>query len=256
MSSKLLDLLKNVGADDSAPTFGEPNPEEVLQFKTSPLASIMLHTYLGSTLDNLDYEQVFENDGEYLGYNSAILKDNLCDQPEFYDTCNRANEIVDYFSNLMAFKRIKGTELSKFEESLIEFINLSKSNQAKIGHIPLACKLPLFYESQQHFISTTKDMTSFDTDDESISLKTKLTPLQVFWKHTKIENKKYMFLHFKTEQNYLVEYRVDKSSMFDALFKSKQFKNISLDSKLIGRSLTHPITNFTYIIADDIAIYG
>ena len=62
MSNSLTDLLKKGGASQTAPLSSpnEPNPEEVLQFKTNPLAVIMLHTELQSTIVEKNYSDVFE----------------------------------------------------------------------------------------------------------------------------------------------------------------------------------------------------
>ena len=83
--SKLEDILNGLGASNDLPQ--EPDPEQVLQFKTNPLAVIMLHTELQSTLEERNYSDVFENDGEYLGYNSEMLKHDYCKEPEFKQTC-------------------------------------------------------------------------------------------------------------------------------------------------------------------------
>ena len=257
MSNSLADILRSGGASQTAPLSSpnEPNPEEVLQFKTNPLAVIMLHTELNSTIEERNYSDVFENDGEYLGYNSIMLKHDYCQKPEFSFTCKKAQEIITYFRDVLTLKKIKGIEISLFEKKLSEFLQLVKTNQCKIDHLSLACKLPEFYEVEQDFLEMTKNLQSIDENsDDIVQMQTKLTPLHVWKKHTKRERKEYQFLHFKSENNRLVEYKVSKSDILFELFNSKAFREISLDAQIYGTLRSHPLTGFTYFVADQIDI--
>lgn len=257
MSNSLTDLLKKGGASQTAPLSSpnEPNPEEVLQFKTNPLAVIMLHTELQSTIVEKNYSDVFENDGEYLGYNSEMLKHDYCGKPQFKETCELAQEIIIYFREVLTLKKIKGIEISIFEDKLSEFLQLVKTNQCKIGHLSLACKLPEFYQVEQNFLEMTDNLQSIDENsDDTVQMQTKLTPLHVWKKHTKKEKKDHTFLHFKSENNRLVEYKVSKSDILFELFNSKAFREISLEAQIYGTLRSHPLSGFTYFVADCIDI--
>lgn len=257
MTNSLRDLLRSGGASQTAPLSSpnEPNPEEVLQFKTNPLAVIMLHTELQSTIEERNYSDVFENDGEYLGYNSEMLKHDYCKQPEFTNSCELAQEIITYFRELLTLKKIKGIEISIFEHKLSEFLQLVKTNQCKIDHLSLACKLPEFYQVEQNFLEMTDNLQSInENSDDIVQMQTKLTPLHVWRKHTKKEKKDYTFLHFKSENNRLVEYKVNKSDILFELFKSKAFREITLDAKIYGTLRSHPLSGFTYFVAGQIDI--
>ena len=259
--NRIEDLLKNVKLPN------EPDLEEIVKFESNPLAVIMLHTQLGSTLHELNYSKVFENDGDYLGYNSEMLNHDYCNDPvyeigdanrwPFAETCNLAKEIIIYFREVITIKKLKGIDLSSYEERLSEFLQLVKTNQCKIGHLPLACKLPEFYSVEQDFLEMTDNLQSINEDsDDIIQMQTELKPLHVWQKHTKKEKKDHTFLHFKSKSNFLVEYKVNKSDILFELFNSKAFKQITLNSKLYGTLRSHPLSGFTYFVADQIDING
>lgn len=253
--SKLNDLLKQMGSEQiKIPT--EPNPEQILQFKTNPLAVIMLHTELQSTLEERNYSEVFENDGEYLGYNSVMLKHNYCKEPEFTKSCELAQEIITYFREIITMKKIKGLDLSPYEENLSEFLKLSEHNQCKLKHLPLACKLPEFYQVDLDLLDLSEQLESIDAkvDEETQMYQIGITPLHIWQKHTKKEKKEITFLHFKTDNNTLVEYRVKKSDIIFELFNSKAFRKITLDAQMYGTLRSHPLSGFTYFVADQIDI--
>lgn len=252
---KLEDILNGLGVpNDPSP---QPDPEEVLQFKTNPLASIMLHTELHSTINERNYSGVFENDDEYLGYNSDLLKNDLCAEPEFAEICGLATEIIIYFRELLTMKRLKGTVFTPFEENLSEFLKLTENNQCKIKHLQLAVKLPEFHQVEQYFLEMSEQLDSIEENSEDIvQMQTKLTPLHVWAKHTKKEKKERTFLHFKSEKNKLVEYQVQKSNIILELFNSLAFRNIELDVQIYGTLKTHPLSGFTYVVADQIDING
>lgn len=261
--SKLEDILNGLGASKDLPQ--EPDPEQVLQFKTNPLAVIMLHTELQSTIEERNYSDVFENDGDYLGYNSEMLKHDYCNDPvyeigdinryPFSYICNLATEIITYFREVITLKKIKGIELSPYEKKLSEFLHLVKTNQCKINHLPLACKLPEFYQVEQDFLEMSDNLQSIDENsDDIVQMQTKLTPLHVWKKHIKKEKKDCTFLHFKSENNRLVEYKVRKSDILFELFNSKAFKDITLNTQIYGTLRSHPLSGFTYLIAERIVI--
>ena len=262
----LLDILKGIEPMPDMPEPRqprEPNPEEILQFKTNPLAVIMLHIELESTLDVRNYSGVFEeDDDDYLGYNSTMLKHDYCQEPEFKKTCGRATEIIQYFRDVVVLKKIKGLETSSYEDGLTEFIQLCENNQCKIKHLPLAVKLPEFYTVEQNFLDMTKELDSFegevnDHDDGNQyypCIQCELTPLSVWFKGTKKEKKDHTFLHFKTQDNNLVEVKTGKSDILAELFKSQSFLNCQLNAKVHISKETHPISGFTYLKSHRIEI--
>ena len=257
MNTRIEDMLKNIKLPN------EPDTEEILKFESNPLAVIMLHTQLGSTLQELNYSEVFENDGDYLGYNSEMLNHDYCNDPmyeigdenrwPFAETCNLATEIITYFREVITIKKLKGIDLSSYEERLSEFLQLVKTNQCKIGHLPLACKLPEFYQVEQNFLEMTDNLQSINEDD-IVQMQMELTPLHVWKKHTKKEKKEHTFLHFKSDNDCLVEYKVSRSDILFELFNSKAFKQITLNAKLYGTLRSHPLSGFTYFNADQIDI--
>jgi len=259
MNKRIEDILKNIKLPD------EPDPEKIIKFESNPLAVIMLHTQLGSTLQELNYSEVFENDGDYLGYNSLMLNHDYCNDPvyeigdadrwPFAQTCNLATEIITYFREVITIKKLKGLDLSSYEERLSEFLQLVRTNQCKIGHLPLACKLPEFYQVEQDFLEMTDNLQSInENSDDIVQMQTELTPLHVWRKHTKKEKKDHTFLHFKSENNRLVEYKVNKSDILFELFKSKAFREITLDAQMYGTLRSHPLSGFTYFVAGQIDI--
>ena len=248
-------ILNNMGADNSAPMeVHTVNQEEILQFKCNPLAVVILHTELQSTLDDRDYSDVFEDEGSvYLGYNSKMLTDNLSLEPEFESTFKLAEEIIQYFKDLLGMKILKGEMLGGFEDALQEFLKLSDNNQAKIKHLPMVVKLQEFYLAEQNLLVRSEQLVSIEsnkTDQDEITTSAVLTPISVWDKFTKREKKDDTFLHFKTSKNQLVEYKARKSDILFELFKSEQFKQIELNVDLYGSLVTHPITGFTHLRAD------
>ena len=252
--NKLEDILNGLGASKDLPQ--EPDPEQILQFKTNPLAVIILHTELNSTIEERNYSDVFENDGEYLGYNSIMLKHDYCQKPEFSFTCKVAQEIITYFREVITMKKIKGLDLSPYEENLSEFLKLSEHNQCKLKHLPLACKLPEFYQVDLDLLELSEQLESINAkvDEEVQMYQIGITPLHIWKKQTKKEKKEIIFLHFKTDDNTLVEYRVKKSDIIFELFRSKAFREITLDAQMYGTLRSHPLTGFAYFVADQIDI--
>ena len=153
-------------------------------------------------------------------------------------------------------KKIKGLDLSPYEENLSEFLKLSEHNQCKLKHLPLACKLPEFYQVDLNLLDLSDQLESINAkvDEEVQMYQIGITPLHVWKKQTKKEKKDITFLHFKTNDNTLVEYRVKKSDIIFELFNSKAFREITLDAQMYGTLRSHPLTGFTYFVADCIDI--
>jgi hypothetical protein len=257
MTQSIADILGKLGAEKDIEHIGS-DPEEVLTFKCNPLAIIMLYTELHSTLEERDYQGVFnDEDDDFLGYNSSMLEYDLCKEEEFLETCALATDIIEYFREIITLKKLKGSVFSTYEENLSEFIKLCDNNQCKIKHLPIAVKLPQFFDVEQSFLSLTSGLDSYNflqDIDEILYLQEELTPLAVWSKATKREKKEHTFLHFKTRNNNLVEYRVRKSSILSELFQSKDFLKCKLNVKLYGTTETHPLTGFTYFKSSRIEV--
>ena len=254
VSPTLTDFLKKLDAEDS-PVF--PDPEKILKFKCTPLLAIMLQTELHSTLQERDYRGVFiDDDNEQLTYNSQLLKHSFS-EPEFQEIHDQALDIIQYFREILTLKKLRGMELSSYEDNLSEFISLSERYSCKVKHLPLAVKLPEFYQVEQAFLNMTEELESFkciDKTNEILCIQSELTPLGVWFKSTKREKKEITYLHFKTQDNNLVEYKARKSDILSELFRSESFKECKLNAKLYGTTETHPLSGFTYFRPNKIEI--
>lgn len=258
-TTTLADILKDIDSGKT-PTFEPVDKDEILQFKTNPLASVILHTELASDLTNgYDYSEVFNDpDDIELGYNSSLLKGDLCGMPEFSDSCEWADEIISYYQDMISIKKIKGLDLVPFEEKIKEVLELLKKNQTRVSFLPILVKLPRFYESQKKFYTITKGLKSFEDIEEKagtfFTWKGKVTPLHIFSKFTKKEQKQITYYHFVTQDSNLIEYSGTKDHFLEALFKNPQFLEMEFEMEIDFNPIEHPVYGFMYGRATNINI--
>lgn len=250
-TTTLADLLKDI-ENGKNPTFEPIDKDEILQFNTNPLASVILHTELSSNLkDGYDYSEVFNDaDDVHLPYNSMLLQDDLCKHEEFNETCEWADEILNYYQELIAVKRLKGMDLVPFEDCLVEILELIQENKTKVSFLPILVKLPRFYESQKKFAKIIKSLKSFEPLEEKpgrfFYWEGEIKPLSIYKKFIKSEKKKTTYYHFVTKHDNLLEYAGTKDLFLESLFKNSDFLNMKINVKVDFNPIEHPITGFIY----------
>lgn len=267
--NKLEDFLKQLDLPNAKPgrISGDLDPEQILKFSVNPLVSIIFLTEEDDVYYNgISFSNVFEDsDDPFLGYNKELLKNIFKSEPDYNEVCDLADEIIAHYKELFSLKKLKGLELYQFEEVLLECLNLMGKNQIKLKHLPILVKLPQFYQSDQTFQNTIRNMNSFDVDKNNkeisdaetqiiYNLKCKITPLEVFKKYTKKEKKEIMYLHFITEDNELIQWRTGNNGFIKGLFSHNEFLNYSLNAFMEGTYEIHPLTGFVYFKAHHISI--